>query len=290
MAGETKGAGRPAPPGSSVAFICGTAGWHDGFLLQGKKWVKTIQTKAGGAPKVLVGEMGTSATSLATLIADFSRQSQTADLPVATLDATLGGLRAHTLVFVTHGLENHDPNISQKEKEDTQGLLVFNAVQGDSPKDRVIFKMHLDFMTVKDAASGIPEDAQVIPKPDLASITDEGDGKKFKKDVTDFAPVLTAIRRSVYSHLYFAACGGGRRLEKFAEKMKELTRKSIFWNDDTISFPTLPVAPFAEVGPIKDGKTQPIRDGTPFFKPDGALVKLQTGTDDFFKGSMRRLP
>jgi hypothetical protein len=290
MAGND-GAARAAPSGASVVFVCGTAAWADGFLAQGKKWAKAIQTQAGGAPGVLVGDMGKDASVVAKVISEFSRQSAQANVPVATLDQTLGGLRGHSLVFVTHGLETHDPNVSEKDKENTQGLLVFNAVPGESPKDRAIFKMHLDFMKVEDAASGVPEDASIVPKPELANIVDDDDGKKFKKDVTDFAPILTALRRSVYAHVYLAACGGGRRLEKFSAKLKELTLKSVFWNDDTISFPTPPDAPFAEVGPIKGDKVDPVREGTPFFKPDGTSpVKLSTGTNDFFKGSMRRIP
>jgi hypothetical protein len=287
---DGKGGARPAPSGASVAFICGTSAWADGFLSQGKKWAKAIQSAAGGATGVQVGDMGKDAGPVATTLQTFSRASAQANVPTATLDQTLGGLRGHTLVFVTHGLETHDPNLSQKQKEDTQGLLVFNAVPGESPKDRVLFKMHLDFMQV-DPAATVPEDASVIPTPALASILDDDDGKKFKKDVRDFAPIVSAIRLSVYSQIYFAACGGGRRLELFAKRLKELTQKSIFWNDDTISFPTPPDAPFAEVGAIVNGQVPQVRDGTPFFKSDGTnLVKLQTGTKDFFKGSMRRLP
>jgi hypothetical protein len=283
---------RPAPSGSSAAFLCGTAGWSDGFLAQAKKWAQAIQTAAGGAPKVNLGDMGKDVAAVAGLIDRFSATGATQDIVVATLDKTLGGLRGHTLIFVTHGLESHDPKLSQEQKDQTQGLLFFNQAPGDDPRDRVLIKLHLDHMTVNPGTDGKP--AEVVPVPDLDTrVLDDGDGKQFKKNVRDFAPVVSALRRSVFGRMYFAACGGGRRLEKFAARFRDLTQKEVYWNDDTISMPTPPVPPFAEVGQIVNGTVPNLRKGTRYFKDpkDPAnLVDLRTKTDTFFEGSMSRLP
>jgi hypothetical protein len=221
----------------------------------------------------------------AALIDRFSADGSKANIPDSTLDATLGGLRGHSLIFVTHGLESHDPNLSQEEKNKTQGLLFFNQARGDDPRDRVLMKVHLDFMEVKDGG--------VAPTAALSTLLDDGDGRKFKQDVRDFAPVVSALRKSAFARIYLAACGGGRRLSLFAARLRELVNKEVYWNDDTISMPTPPTAPFAEVGTIVNGQVPNVRKGARYFKDakDPAnLVDLRTKTDTFFQGSMSRLP
>jgi hypothetical protein len=282
---------RPGISGSSATFLCGTAGWADGFLSQARKWAQAIQKSAGGPPGVNLGDMSKDVSTVANLVDRFSADGGKQNLAVTTLDTSLGGLRGHTLIFVTHGLESHDPKLSPEEKDRTQGLLFFNQAPGDDPRDRVLIKFHLDFMAVNPAKDGKPE--EVVPVPDLDTrVLDDGDGKQFKKNVRDFAPVVSALRRSVFARVYLAACGGGRRLEKFSARLRELTRKEIYWNDDTISMPTPPVPPFAEVGQIVNGTVPNLRQGTRYFKPRDAanLVDLRTKTDTFFEGSMSRIP
>lgn len=281
---ETIGA-RPGSTSSSVAFLCGTAAWNDGFLAQAKKWAQAVQKAAGGAPQANLGDMGSNVTLAAGLIDRFSADGSKATLPDSILNTTLGGLRGHTLIFVTHGLETHDPKLSQEEKNNTQGLLFFNQAPGDDPRDRVLIKRHLDFMEVKNDA--------VVETAALATILDDGDGKKFKKDVRDFVPVVNALRRSVFARVYLAACGGGRRLEKFAAGLRALVNKEVYWNDETISMPDPPVAPFAEVGKLVNRQVPKVEKGARYFKDpkDPAnLVELRTKTDTFFEGSMSRLP
>ncbi|HEV8321520.1 MAG TPA: hypothetical protein VG389_07895 [Myxococcota bacterium] len=289
------GAAGPAPTTSSVGILVGTAGWSDGFLIEGRKWVTAIQKAAGGAPNVMVGDLTKDPTAAAATIQRFSRDSTATTVPTATLDANLGGLRGHCLVFLTHGLEPHDPTLTKKEKEDTQGLLFFNAGKGDNPNDVVLFNMHLDFMTAKLVATPTSgEDKEVVVKPELDGLSDDGDGKKFKKDTRAFAQFLNAMRRSIFSRVYLAACGPARRLEKFAEKLKLLTNLSVYWNDDTISFPVPGTGQplVAEVGPIVNGVTSPVRQGLRYFKPDDPanMVLLRSKTDGFLEGSMRRQP
>jgi len=281
---ETAGA-RPASTSSSVTFLCGTAAWSDGFLAQAKKWAQAVQKAAGGAPQANLGDMGKDVSLVAGLIDRFSADGSKGTIADSTLDATLGGLRGHSLIFVTHGLESHDPNLSQEEKNKTQGLLFFNQAKGDDPRDRVLMKMHLDFMEVKNGG--------VAPTAALSTLLDDGDGKKFKQDVRDFAPVVGALRRSAFARVYLAACGGGRRLSLFASRLRELIGKEMYWNDDTISVPTPPTPPFAEVGQIVNNQVPNLRKGTRYFKDpkDPAnLVDLRTKTDTFFQGAMNRLP
>src|SRR5438874_13725228 len=100
-------AARPPSSGTCVAFLVGTAAWADGFLIQGKRWVTTIQAAVGGRPRVAVGTLSANFASVATQIDTFSRDGSRPDTQISTavLDQNLGGLRGCTLVFVTHGLE-----------------------------------------------------------------------------------------------------------------------------------------------------------------------------------------
>ena len=289
MAGEETAA-RPTSPAASVAFLVGTAGWPDGFLSQGKKWAKAIQTAAGGAPGVQVGDLGKDPVAVADAIRRFAQTGATAAVPVAKLDANLGGLRGHTVVFVTHGLEPHDPSLTAQQKKDTQGLLFYNAGKGDNPNDKVFFRQHLDFMKLEPVPGGAPGEQRVVTKPELDTLDDSGDGKQFKKDAHAYVQVVDALRRSIFRQIYLAACGPNRRLDDFAAKLFELTGLVVWWNEDTISFPTPPDAPFAEVGPIVGGKTSPLRKGTRFFKAEKPenLVDLRSKTDGFLEGAMKR--
>src|SRR5262249_54393069 len=108
---------RPAATGSSVCFLCGTAAWNDGFLAQAKKWAQAIQAAAGGGPQANLGDMTKDVTGVATLIDRFSAAGAAGTIPTSTLDQSLGGLRGHTLIFVTHGLEPHGANVPQDEKD-----------------------------------------------------------------------------------------------------------------------------------------------------------------------------
>ncbi|HEV8320740.1 MAG TPA: hypothetical protein VG389_03945 [Myxococcota bacterium] len=289
-------AARPSPPTRSVAFLIGTAGFPDGFLVQGRKWVNKIAKAAGGAPGVVVGDLSNDPLAVAAAIQRFSRDTKAATIPTSTMDANLGGLRGHTLVLLTHGLEPHDSGLTLEERRETEGLMFFNKVRGDSPKDLVMFNKHLDFMTTQLVANPVNgEDKEVVTKPKLDGLVDADGGAKFKKDAHGFAQVLNAMRRSIFVRVYLAACGGGRRLATFAEKLKGLTNLSVYWNDDTISFPDLkhPRDPLiAEVGPIVNGVTNPVREGVRFFKADTPAnhVLLRSTTDGFLEGSMSRLP
>ncbi|MEZ0228042.1 MAG: hypothetical protein ACAI25_05410 [Planctomycetota bacterium] len=278
MADTPTAAAAPTPSGASMAFLCGTAAFRDGFLAQGKKWAQQIQSAAGGAPHVQVGDLGRDVKTVVQTLARFSAASATTATDIAVMRKNLGGFRGHALVLLTHGLENHEPGLSKEEKEKTEGLLFFNVSPGQSNKDVVFFKMHLDFMEKQGAGVG--------PKASLDTILDEGDGKKFKADVRAFAPFVDAVRRSVYTQVYLAACGGGRRLARFAEGLNALTGKSVYFNEDTISFPT-GGAISAEVGPIKGNAVSPLRDGKRFYNDQ--TVPLRSTSDGFLEGSMARV-
>lgn len=272
----------PSDATASVAFVVGGAGWADGFLAQGEKWCKAIQQACGGAPGVQVTRLPPQATGMPAIIEQVSRGSLTAQLSTATLDSHAGGLRGHSLVFVTHGL------VADEDGADTaQGLLLYNRVQGESPLDITLWTTHLDFMETRPRASGLPEDADVVPSAALASIEPDADGKRLQREVRAFAPLVNAIRQSPYQRVYLAACGGGRRLEKFAKHLAVLTLKSIYYNTSTISFPKPPRAPTAAVGPIVGDDVQVVT-GTKYFRdPNDPAnrVKLESTETGFLPGS-----
>src|SRR5262245_61383720 len=102
--------GPQQPATASVAFLVGSSAWGDPFLVQGKKWVEAIQKAAGGAPGVQVSQTQSALGSASPLIDAMSATSATATLSQSTLDSNLGGLRGHSLVIVTHGLDVDDAN------------------------------------------------------------------------------------------------------------------------------------------------------------------------------------
>jgi|GEM_PF-6319556 len=272
----------PNDPTASVAFLVGGAAWGDGFLAQGEKWCKAIQKAAGGAPGVQVARLPPQASGMPAIVQQVSRGSLQAQLSTPVLDAQLGGLRGHSLVFVTHGLVAPDDG-----GDKAQGLLLYNRVKGESPLDVTLWTTHLDFMQTQARASGLPEDADVVPSAALSSIVPDRDGKRLQAEVRAFAPLVNAIRQSPYQRVYLAACGGGRRLETFARQLGVLTLKSVYYNTSTISFPTPPKAPSAAVGPIV-GNDVDVVTGTRYFRDpsDPAnQVRLESTETGFLPGS-----
>ena len=278
----------PSDTSASVAFLVGGAGWGDGYLAQGLSWVKAIQSAAGGAPGVQVARLPPQTTAMPAVVEQLGRASLTAQLSSAVLDQRFGGLRGHSLVVVTHGLEVD----GDSPGKGSQGVMLYNRVQGESPLDVMLWTDHLDLMTTRARPSGLPEDADVVPSPAVAQIEPTEDGKRMQQQVRELAQLVNALRQSPYSRIYLAACGGERRLEHFAHKLAALTLKSIYFNLATISFPEPPTPPSAAVGPLHGDNVEVVM-GTRFFRdPENPAnrIALQSGVDDFLPGSQGVVP
>jgi hypothetical protein len=271
---------RPRVPGASVAFLVGqrAAGVKDDFLDQAKVWVDKIASSAGAG--VFVEKLG-SPKAVATVITQLSARAAKATLSNATLDRNLGGLRGHTLVFTTHGLDV-DPTLSKQDQLDTQGLLFRNDTVGRSQSDVVMMKFHLDRMKL-DGGGQVVFDG---------SVPTQGN-EKLVRDIIDFAAVLDAVKQAVFDQVYFAACGGDRRLDQFAIKFQELTATAVYHNGATIFLPTKGTPPFAEVG-IEDPQTKQVTrsQGFTFYQAHSGTptLDLVSTTDGFLPGSTARTP
>jgi hypothetical protein len=275
----------PDDPTQSVAFLVGGAGWADGYLMAGTKWCQAIQQAAGGAPGVQVEKLPPQATGMPAVVDKLSRGSLTAQLSNATLDASFGGLRGHSLVILSHGLVADGGG-------DAQGVLLFNRVKGESPLDVTLWTTHLELMVTRERASGLPEDADVVPSPGLNNVVQDADGKKLVREVRDLAAFVNAIRQSIYQRVYLAACGGEHRLERFAKQLSVLTLKSVYYNLATISFPKPPKPPSAAVGPLH-GDDVDVVSGTKFFRdPSDAAnsVRLESTETGFLPGAQGLAP
>jgi len=275
-----KKAATSAPvPGASVTFLSGTRGpgVKDDFLDMAAKWVAAIKKNVGAG--AIVGKLGEAAT-VATTIDTTGNQAAKENLDTATLDAKLGGLRGHTLVFVTHGLDV-DPKAPKDEQLNTQGLLFHNMTVGRSSSDVVMMKMHLDRMKV--------DNDHVIADVAGLDLTDK-ETKSFVDDVKAFARVVDALRQAVFQHVYLAACGTKGRLTEFAKLLQTLANVTVFFNTEAI-FLSDKDPTFAEVGIKGSGSSFTLSKGLPFFAPTtAATVPLRSGTDTFLPGSMERAP
>lgn len=276
----------PSDSTASVAFLVGGSGWGDGFLAQGLTWCKAIQRAAGGAPGVQVAQLPAQTSAMPAIVDKLGRASLTAQLSNDVLDQRLGGLRGHSLVIVTHGLEADGVGPAAS----SQGILLYNRVKGESPLDVMLWTDHLELMTTRARPSGLPEDADVVPSAAVAQIEQTADGKRMQQQVRELAQLVNALRQSPYQRIYLAACGGEHRLERLARKLSVLTLKSLYFNLATISFPKPPTPPAAAVGALH-GDDVIVEKGTRFFRSadDPAnQVLLQTGTSDFLAGSQGR--
>jgi hypothetical protein len=189
---------------------------------------------------------------------------------------------------VTHGLVADGDGPAA----DAQGVLLYNRVKGESPLDVTLWTTHLDLMTTRERASGLPEDADVVPSPALNNVVQDADGKRLVREVKEFAAFVNAIRQSIYQRVYLAACGGERRLETFAKKLAMLTLKCVYYNLATISFPTPPTPPSAQVGPIH-GDTVDVVSGPRFFRDrndQASFVKLESTATGFLPGAQGLAP
>ncbi|HEV8323856.1 MAG TPA: hypothetical protein VG389_19725 [Myxococcota bacterium] len=272
-------ASSPPVKGASVTFLAGTrsSGVQDPFLDMAAKWVAAMQANVGAG--AFAGTLGT-ASAAASAINNFSSQAAGGTLDIPTLDAKLGGLRSHTLVFVTHGLDV-DKTLPAKDQLDTQGLLFHNDSTGKrTDTDIVLQKVHLDNMKVD-------KDHVVENLPGGLDLKDPGT-RDFVNKVTDFVPVMDAVRQSIYQHVYLAACGTKGRLTEFAKVFESLANVTVFFNTEAI-FLSDKDPTFAEVG-LK-GPPFKLSKGLPFFAaPTATKVDLRSGTDTFLPGSMERAP
>lgn len=271
---------RPRVPGASVAFLVGqrAQGVKDDFLDQAQLWVDTIKSSAGAG--VFVDKLGAPGV-VATVIGQLGAQAAKATLSTATLDRNLGGLRGHTLVFTTHGLDV-DPTLSRQDQLDTQGLLFRNNTLGRSQNDLVMTRFMLDHMKL-DGRGRVVYDG---------SLPAQGN-EKLIQDIVEFAQVVDAVKQAVFDQVYFAACGGGRRLVEFAARFQDLTATSVYFNSEAIFMPTKGTPPFAEVG-VENAQTQQFTrsKGFAFYQattgaPPVDLVSTATG---FLPGSTSRTP
>jgi len=270
---------RPRVPGASVAFLVGQRanGVKDDFLDQAQVWVNRIQSSTGAG--VFVDKLD-SPRAVATVISRLSTQAAKATLSNATLDKSFGGLRGHTLVFTTHGLDV-DPTLSKQDQIDTQGLLFRNNTTGRSQTDIVMMKFHLDRMKL--------DGGHVVYDGSLPTQGNEA----LIRDITDFAQVVDAVKQAVFDQVYFAACGGDRRLIEFADQFQTLTATSVYSNSAAIFMPTKGTPPFAEVG-VEDKQTKQFTrsKGFKFYQAVSGTpsVDLVSATDGFLPGSTSRTP
>jgi hypothetical protein len=270
---------RPRVPGASVTFLVGqrAQGVTDDFLDQAQVWVNQIQSSAGAG--VLVDKLD-APKAAATVIDGLSAQAARAKLSNATLDKNLGGLRGHTLVFTTHGLDV-DPTLSAQDQLDTQGLLFRNNTIGRSQNDVVMMKFHLDRMKLDGGGHVIYD----------GSLPAQGN-EKLIADITDFARVVDAVKQAVFDQVYLAACGGNRRLVEFAGSFQKLTATSVYFNSATIFLPAKGTPPFAEVGVENQQKQLTRSKGFKFYQAASGAPSLElvSATDGFLPGSMQRVP
>jgi hypothetical protein len=276
-----KAAARPSVPGASAVFLVGTRakGVTDDFLDQARTWVTAIQ--AGVGTGVIVADLGTPGAVATRIAALSARVASEGKLNTATLDAKLGGLRGHTLIFTTHGLDV-DRKLTPEEQKDTEGLLFHNKTIGRSNSDVVMMKFHLDRMSVQNG----------VVKPTPGAVDDLPDNQKIIADIAAFSAVVNAIRQSVFKQVYLAACGGDRRLVHFARLLHKLTGKTIFYSNAAIFMPTKPTKPFAEVGNRPKGGTFTAVKGFAYYgtRKSGTEIGLTSKTDTFLPGSTEREP
>lgn len=276
-------AAKPATTGASCMFAVGTraAGVADDFLDQARTWTAAI-VKAVGAGTAS-RDLGTAAASAATIKALSDTATQHGKLTTAQLDGNLGGLRGHTLVLVTHGLDV-DPSWTATERDDSQGLLLHNKTVGrNSSADIILMNAHLSRMKV--------DGGKVVASVDGLDLTDP-DTAAFVTTVTAMAALVDAIRQSVFAQVYLAACGGGHRLDKFGKRLVTLTGKTLYWNDQKIFLPTKPTTPFAEVGVEQASGGFTLSKGYGYFgaHTGAPSIDLRSGTATFLPGSTHREP
>jgi hypothetical protein len=276
------GAARPPIPGASVAFLIGTraAGVDDELLDQAAKWVGAIRAAVGAG--VWVDDLGAPGVAANTLRAVSGRAAREGKLTAAQLDKKLGGLRGHSLVLITRGLEADGGALGPQQETNGQGILFHNNTAAAPQNDLVLTKRHLDLMTV--------QSDRVVPGPGAAA--DQPANAQTVSELAAFASTVDAMRQSVFAHVYLATCGGRRRLDAFAVRLRELTGMTVFFNRDAIFFPSAAYAPRAEVG-TRVSETQVKRSkGFAYFaaRRGAPSVGLVSAGDGFLPGSMERLP
>lgn len=279
MGENDKAAAKPPLPAASAVFLVGSRGQmaKDDFLDQAATWVAAIVKQVGkGTVKAALGPPVAVASTIQQLSQQMVKDGHLAD---GVMDARLGSLRGHNLIFVTHGLTS-DPDASIADKKATQGLLFHNDSTGRTATDIVLMRLHLDQMVI-DAGDS------VVAKPGLAS------GDPMTRQIIDFALVVDAIRKSVFGAIYLAACGGDARLEAFAVRLHALTNRTIFYNAENINLPNKPTPPYAEVGSVwpSDGRFHVLK-GYPPYAPrvPANMIDLKSTTDTFLPGSDDRVP
>src|SRR5262249_47660962 len=152
---------------------------------------------------------------------------------------------------------------------------------------------HLDKMQLKDG-SVVPMDGVdglEVPDDKDPNKTDKVKTAKVIQDIKRFALVLDAVRKSVYTQVYFAACGTDHRLEEFAKVFKTLTGKTLYFTGDPITLAAEPFPPHGSVNKVLD------RDKHTFVStPTNGLtyyaqttVALDSKVDTFLPGSMNRI-
>lgn len=284
-------AAAPQQGPASVTFLVGE---KDKFLTLAKVWVDAIDAavKKTKEPGVFVQVMSSDQTKLAANVTALAAQAATGKLTTATLDAHLGGLRNHTLVFVTHGLDGTNA--------DTGGLLIFKGAKSRHE----MMLAHLDFLEVDDKGKivmktkkveGPDGKPKIVPVIDVKGKTAEGvefSNQELFDTVMACAVVLQAIRdATIWDRICLACCGSSShdptskpKLPSFAIRLKELTRKQVFFNLSPIWLPTI-AKPFAYVG--KDGDENNPESGRAFFDQTKSVV-LKTKPDTFFEAFQQR--
>jgi hypothetical protein len=204
----------------------------------------------------------------------------------------LGDLKDHTLVIVTHGLQpphgdqNSDRFVGPRDVRE-HGLLFHNAAPGFNAADTVLQVQHLQHMmlelTPPDPVIHVRANQERLDKLKPSGSLDltDSDIAVLRRDVPRWVPVMEALRQSVFTRIYLAACGPKARLHKFADLFQLGVHKDVYFNNARI-FVTTGARPFAEVGTEAPGGFV-LHDGKKFFSPD--KVPLQTTPTSFLAGA-----
>lgn len=260
----------PKTDSSSVGILLATPN-DVGTMLRARTWVQAFAGPIG-EPGVAVRSLG-ALEGLAPILGQLIVQSVDASIPNATLDSTFGGLRGHTLIWVS---PRHVPASGQP-----QGLVVF-AGATDAPAQQLVLSVDdLKPMIVLPAGSG-----DLVVHPQQGS-----DDRLFR-----LALFMSLLRLSFYTQIYLCVVANQHRpagakpadrsaeplaLDEIAKQLNRLTACTVYFNDAAIE--------------IDDKGTAVVPTGTTLTAGSGlALLSTQTTplsapAGKFFSGSNKRV-
>lgn len=263
-------------------FFCGTTspGTTDKFITKARVWIQAVvkaavqQRDAGGActvPLITNDDFTADVNAATTQLSKRSTEASQVVIPpkpgtptgtpdpdlikkaVAVLDGHLGGLRGHSLVFVTHGLEPDHNDLT------ANGILFRNDNKNG---DTLFCVLHLTMMKV--------ENDVVVAKS--TATTD---------NLPEFIGFVNALRKSVFQRVYLCACGPQARLKEFAANLSLLADVDVFYNNHRV-WVSDQKQPYATVDDDTPANGEFVT-GRRYFSMQS--VNLITKTDTYFEGA-----